>query len=867
MALSQMMQQYMDIKEQHKDHILFFRLGDFYEMFFDDAVLASKELELTLTGKDCGLEERAPMCGVPHHSSETYINRLIERGYKVAICEQVENPATAKGLVERQVVRVVTPGMLTESTMLDESKNNFIASLFVTAEGFGISFADISTGDVFLTEMTGANQSAAIINELAKFSPSELLYNSALVGLPAVETFLCDKLRCVAELLEEEEFCAAENKARILAQFGTTSLEEMELGDKPLAAASLGALLGYIRKTQFEGAGRLIRYTVYRDNQYMAVDVTARRNLELTETMRNKERKGTLLWVLDHTRTAMGKRLIRKYVEQPLVSLAMITRRQNAVGELLRESILRDELTLALARVYDLQRLMTRVIYGSVNPRELRALCYTAEALPKIKELAGRFEASLIQELYQGIDTMQEIRRLIDAAIVDEPPVNLKDGGVIRPGFHEELDEVRDLCVNAKSYITAIEEKEKEETGIKNLRIGYNRVFGYYIEVTKSFLEQVPDRYIRKQTLANCERYITEELKELEGKVLYANEKILALEAGIYDEVRQFIANRLSALQDTANCIAQLDVLNSFANVSAANHYVCPEMTLDGGLEITDGRHPVIEQMRGSAPFVPNDAKLDLDENKLLLITGPNMAGKSTYMRQVALITLMAQIGCFVPARSARISIVDKIFTRVGASDDLTAGQSTFMVEMSEVAEILGQATRNSLVILDEIGRGTSTFDGMSIARAVIEYILENKKLGCKTLFATHYHELTVLESQKQGVKNYNVAVKKRGDDITFLRKIIRGGADESYGIEVAKLAGVPNAVVKRAKEILQELDGEKLTAHKQMAQVQPKADEAQMSFVSVPNHAVVEKLKRLDLNVLTPIEALNALYELKSLL
>ena len=867
MALSQMMQQYMAIKEQHKDHILFFRLGDFYEMFFDDAVLVSKELELTLTGKDCGLDERAPMCGIPHHSCETYINRLIEKGYKVAICEQMENPATAKGLVKRDVVRVITPGTLTEGAMLDETRNNFIASLFVTPGGFGVSFADVSTGDVFLTEVHETSRSAAIINELSKFSPSELLYNSALAELPAVEEFIHEKLNCVAELLEDGRFRSQENETSILEQFGTVSLEEMELADKPLAVCSLGALLGYIRETQLDGAQRLIRYTVYQDSQYMAVDMTARRNLELTETMRNKERRGTLLWVLDRTRTAMGKRLIRKYIEQPLVSLAMITRRQNAVSELVRESIARDELTDVLARVYDLQRLMTKVIYGSVNPRELRALSYTAEALPQIKEIAGRFESSLLKELYHGIDTMQEIRRLIESAIIEDPPVTLKDGGVIRAGFNAELDEVRDLCVNAKSYITAIEEKERSETGIKNLRISYNRVFGYYIEVTKSFLDLVPERYIREQTLANCERYITEELKDLEGRVLYANEKILALETDIFDEVRKFIASRLSAIQDTANCVAQLDVLVSLANVAEANGYVCPEITLDGSLEIVDGRHPVVEQMLKNTPFVPNDTKLDLDENRLLLITGPNMAGKSTYMRQVAIITLMAQIGSFVPARSARISIVDKIFTRVGASDDLTSGQSTFMVEMNEVAQILEQATRNSLVILDEIGRGTSTFDGMSIARAVIEYILENKKLGCKTLFATHYHELTVLEEQKRGVKNYNVAVKKRGDDITFLRKIIRGGADESYGIEVAKLAGVPNAVVRRAKEILQELDGEKQVQQAHMAQVKPAVDEAQMSFASAPSHAVTEKLKRLDPNTLTPIEALNAIYELKSLL
>lgn len=869
MGLSQMMQQYLRIKEQHKDHILFFRLGDFYEMFFDDAVLVSKELELTLTGKDCGLAERAPMCGIPHHSCETYINRLIEKGYKVAICEQMENPATAKGLVKRDVVRVITPGTLTEGSMLDETRNNFIASIFVGPVGFGACFADVSTGDVFITEVRSEDISADVVNELSKFSPSELLYNHAFSGLTTAAEFVQNKLRCVAELMDDSEYDLQANEKTILDQFQASSLEQLEMEDKPLAVAALGVLLSYIRETQKDGAQRLIRPTVYSDSQYMSVDLTARRNLELTETMRNKEKKGTLLWVLDKTKTAMGKRLIRKYIEQPLVNLAVITRRQNAVMELCSQSILRDELCEQLSKVYDLQRLMTKVIYGSVNPRELKALSYTVEALPKIKELTAQFESSLLKELHEGINTMQEIHRLVESAIVDDPPVSLKDGGVIKAGFNKELDEIRDVCVNAKSYITAIEEKEKNATGIKTLRVSYNRVFGYYIEVTKSFLDLVPERYIRKQTLANCERYITEELKDLEGKVLYANEKILALEADIYDEVRKFVASRLSVIQDTANSIAQIDVLASFANTAVMNNYVCPEISLDGALEIVDGRHPVIEQMLKNEPFVPNDTRLDLDDNKLLIITGPNMAGKSTYMRQVAIITLMAQIGSFVPARSAHISIVDKIFTRVGASDDLTSGQSTFMVEMNEVAQILTQATKNSLVILDEIGRGTSTFDGMSIARAVIEYILDNKKLGCKTLFATHYHELTVMEQQKKGVKNYNVAVKKRGEDITFLRKIIRGGADESYGIEVARLAGVPNTVVRRAREILKELDGEKEAQHAQMSSVTEahNEDSGQLSFASAPGHAVIEKIKRVDLNALTPIEALNTLYELKSLL
>ncbi len=868
--LSKMMQQYLDIKKKHQDHIVFFRLGDFYEMFFDDAILVSRELELTLTGRDCGLPERAPMCGVPHHSSETYINRLIEKGYKIAICEQMEDPATTKGLVKRDVVRVITPGTLTEGSMLDETKNNYIASVYVGKGGFGICFADISTGDVFITEVSTAELDRALIDELSKFSPAELLYNAAFAELIGVTRFVQDKLRCVADLLDDSEYTPDRNRCLILEQFSTNSLAELDLEGKPLAVAALGGLVSYIQETQRDGARRLIHATVYNGNQYMTVDMTARRNLELTETMRNKEKRGSLLGVLDRTKTAMGKRLIQTYIEQPLVNLAAITKRQNAVSELVAKPILRDELTAQLSKVYDLQRLMTKVIYGSVNPRELKALSYTAAALPALKEITARFETTLLQQLHAGIDTMQEIHALIEAAIIDDPPITLKEGGVIRAGFSSELDEIRDVCVNAKQYIAAIEEKEKAATGIKTLRVNYNRVFGYYIEVTKSFIDQVPAHYIRKQTLANCERYITEELKELEGKVLYANEKILGMEAEIYTHLRQQVAAQLEVIQNTAGCIAQLDVLNSFANVAVSNRYVCPEITLDGSLEIVDGRHPVIEQMLQNEPFVPNDTKLDFGDNNLLIITGPNMAGKSTYMRQVAIITLMAQIGSFVPARSARISIVDKIFTRVGASDDLASGQSTFMVEMSEVAQILTQATKNSLVILDEIGRGTSTFDGMSIARAVVEYLTENKKLGCKTLFATHYHELTVLEQQKKGIKNYNVAVKKRGDDITFLRKIIRGGADQSYGIEVAKLAGVPNAVVKRAKEILQELDGDETVNTAKMSaitQPAPQTDPDQLSFVSAPDHAVMEKLKRVDLNTLTPIEALNTLYELKSML
>ncbi|MFZ2538461.1 MAG: DNA mismatch repair protein MutS [Oscillospiraceae bacterium] len=865
-SLSPMMQQYFDIKAQNEDCVLFFRLGDFYEMFFDDAVNISKVLELTLTGRDCGMDERAPMCGIPYHASEVYIKRLIDKGYKVAICEQMEDPSVAKGIVKRGVVRIVTPGTVIENNLLNEEKNNYIASAIVEGKSFAICFADISTGDVYLTEQKTSSMSIDVINELSKFTPSEILFNDQLVTHKQIGEFVKNKLSCVCDVYNEDELEYNKCLTTVLSHFKGKSLEEIGIATMPLAIKAIGGLINYVNKTQKDGALRIVTVNLYNQSQYMNIDLTARRNLEITETMRAKEKRGTLLWVIDKTKTAMGKRYIRKSLEQPLLNLTDITRRQTAITEMIEDSQMRSELADALSNVYDLERLMTRVIYGSVSPRDVRGLAFTIANLPKIKGITRGFKCQYLSDVNGSINILQEVHNLIENSIVDEPPISLKDGGVIKTGFNAELDEYRNLCGDAKGFIAQIEENEKIATGINKLKIGYNRVFGYYIEVTKSNLEQVPQTYIRKQTLANCERYITQELKDLEAKVLSANDKIIAIEAEIFDEVRKFIASKIDVIQSTASALAKLDFILSLANVAVENNYVCPSITLDGTINIIDGRHPVVEKVLKDSMFVPNDTKLDAKDNKMLIITGPNMAGKSTYMRQVAIITIMAQIGSFVPASSATISICDKIFTRVGASDDLSMGQSTFMVEMSEVAYILANATSKSLVILDEIGRGTSTFDGMSIAKAVVSYIVKNKKLGCKTLFATHYHELTSMENELDGVKNYNIAVKKRGDDITFLRKIIRGGADDSYGIEVAKLAGVPLCVVEDAKKILAELESSKYAP---ITKTQIPCDDEflQVSFAQNQCDLVREKLDRMQVDTLTPIEALNALYELKKLL
>ncbi len=868
--LSPMMQQYFEIKKQSPDTILFFRLGDFYEMFFEDAKLASRELELTLTGRDCGQEERAPMCGVPYHSYETYVAKLVQKGYKVAICEQMEDPAQAKGIVKRDIIRVITPGTVLESSMLDEARNNYISSIYVHDGKAGCCFADISTGEMHGVLLEGDLQQN-LTNELSRFSPKEILCNPEVLSMPQLAPFIKNRLSASLELLEEKEYGETAAEEKVLKQFHKNSLEELDLDGKPEITQAAGALLGYLERTQKTGLERLLDLSLYSEVQYMRLDLNARRNLELLETMRSKEKRGSLLWVLDKTKTAMGKRLIRSWLEQPLLRLGEITQRLNAVEELVGDLPLRDMVSQNLTGIYDLERLMSRIVYGSANARELRSLASALSHLPGLKEAMKDVKASLLSALLQKIDPMEDIYSLIDQAIVEEPPFTVKEGGLIKPGYHQELDEIRGDMTDGRGVIARIEAQEREKTGIPKLKVGYNRVFGYYIEVTNSYREMVPQEYIRKQTLTNCERYITPELKELEGRILGARERSVQLEYSLFDEIRKTVANQLERIQQTAAAVAQVDVLLSLAQVSVEQGYTRPEIRADGKIRIRDGRHPVVEKLQ-DAPFVPNDTELDMDENRVAIITGPNMAGKSTYMRQVALIVIMAQMGCFVPASYAEIGITDSIFTRVGASDDLASGQSTFMVEMSEVADIIRNATRNSLLILDEIGRGTSTFDGMSIARAVLEYVANKKQLGAKALFATHYHELTVLEDLIDGVKNYNIAVKKRGDDITFLRRIVPGGADDSFGIEVAKLAGVPGKIVTRAKQILAELESggavlRKASGESFSAESTSQPEElSQISLGSPKETEILDTLRELDVNTLTPIECMNTLFKLSQL-
>lgn len=861
--LSPMMQQYLSMKDEHLDQILMFRLGDFYEMFFDDAVTASRELELTLTGRDCGLPDRAPMCGVPYHSVENYIARLVKKGYKVAICEQMENPALAKGMVKRDIVRVVTPGTLMEANMLEEGSNNYICSLCPAGERCGLAFADISTGSVLVTEVSGE---MAAINELGKYAPHEVIYAEELPQLRSVVGFLKDRLCCAAQAGDRDAYTEETAKKLVTEQFGADTVTR--LAGTPLAVRALGGLMAYLRVTQFTGLERLLEAKSYLPQEYMRLDVAARRNLELTETMRSREKRGTLFWVLDKTKTSMGRRLLRSSIEQPLLSVNAINRRLNAVTELTRNSILISELAAALDGVYDLERLMTRVVYGNPPVKDMIALGATTARLPAIKELLGEVQCALLREIEQNIDPLEDVARLIGSAIDPDSDIPLKEGGVIREGYDKQLDEARHLSKDIRGILAEIEEREKDATGIRTLRIGYNRVFGYYIEVSNSFKDQVPAHYIRKQTLTNAERYITEEIKELEERVLHAQQEAIDRAAELYEQVRATVAAELPRIQQTAAAVAGLDMLCSLATVALNNNYCCPTVDLSDEIEISEGRHPVVEQLLDGVPFVPNDTKLNNRENQIAVLTGPNMAGKSTYMRQVALIVLMAQVGSFVPAASARIGIVDGIYTRVGASDDLTTGQSTFMVEMSEVANILKEATEKSLLILDEIGRGTSTYDGMSIARAVIEYIADRKKLGAKTLFATHYHELTELEELIPCVKNYNVAVKKRGEDIVFLRRIIPGGVDESYGIEVSKLAGIPRWVIDRAYEVLSSLEeGQTVSEAKVKTRAKPKEESEQLYFIDEKAEAIKKRLHGADPNTLTPIEALNLIYELKKLL
>lgn len=864
--LSPMMKQYFDIKENNKDAILFFRLGDFYEMFFDDAKIASKELELTLTGKDCGQDERAPMCGVPYHSYESYVARLIKKGYKVAICEQMEDPALAKGLVKRDIIRVITPGTVVENSMLEESANNYLCSVYVEDGSFGICFCDVTTGEL---KCTGGDNTKElenrIIEEVSRYKPSEILFNDRFLDYKEAARFLKERLDCMGEQIEEEEYLPALVEKTIHDHFDNKSPKE--LGFVTLSEERcVSALLRYLYQTQRNGTARIANVQFYSDGAYMKLDLSARRNLELTETIRGREKRGTLLWVLDKTNTAMGRRLLRSYVDRPLLDPVKIDKRLTAVETLLNDPMLSADLTEELSGVYDLERMMTRILFGNASPREYKTLAASVGRLPKIKGLMGEIHSSvLLESLRDGMDLLEDVKELIDSSIKEEPPVTLKDGGVIRSGYCEELDELRDLSDHIKEKITAIEISEKEKTGIPKLKIGYNHVFGYYIEVSNSYKDLVPQEYIRKQTLTSGERYITQELKELEEKVLGAHDKILVLEARLFEQIRAQVSAQVDRVQKTADSIAALDVLLSFAEVSSKNNYCRPTVDFSDMIEIVEGRHPVVEQMLHGSLFVPNDVLLDNRENQIAVITGPNMAGKSTYMRQVALITIMAQIGCFVPAKMAHIGVVDGVYTRVGASDDLSAGQSTFMVEMSEVAEILKNATSKSLLILDEIGRGTSTFDGMSIAHAVLEHIADRKKLGAKTLFATHYHELTDLENAYPNIRNYNIAVKKRGEDIIFLRRIISGGADDSYGIEVAKLAGIPNNVVKRAREILTALEEGKEV--EKIARMQKNEElNGQTNLFASMQSDVERILKQTDVETLTPIEALNLLYELKSL-
>lgn len=854
-----MMKQYFKIKEQNKDSILFFRLGDFYEMFYDDAKIASKELELTLTGRDCGQAERAPMCGVPFHSCEGYIARLVAKGYKVAICEQTEDPATAKGLVKRDIIRVITPGTVMESSMLDEGRNNYICCMFSENKKIGLCFCDISTGELYATEISGSDSVNSLTSQLASYNPREILIGGDIVKIKSLPAFIKSKLSAGVEMLRDESFDNKLCTDTVNMQFG----EEMQcIADSHVLINAIGALINYLKETQKNGLERINKIELYSDKQYMNLDYNTQRNLELTATMLNKEKRGSLLWVLDKTKTAMGKRLIRSWLEHPLLNVSAINNRQSAVEELVNNNMLRLDIMDALSGIFDIERLMTRIVYGSANGRELRSLAAALQKLPQLSELVADCSAKYLKKVYKEIDLLEDIYNLIDSAIVEEPPFSVREGGMIKKGYNPDLDILLTDMNDSKGILARIEAEQREKTGIPKLRVGYNKVFGYYIEVTNSYKDLVPETYIRKQTLTNCERYITQDLKDIEGRILGAKDRSVAMEYTLFDNVRKTVADNLERIQKTAKAIAVLDVLVSLANVAADNRYVRPEVNLSTVIRLKDSRHPVVEALLNDTPFVPNDVYLDSAGERVAIITGPNMAGKSTYMRQVALIVLMAQMGSFVPASSATIGVVDSIFTRVGASDDLASGQSTFMVEMSEVANIVKSATSKSLLILDEIGRGTSTFDGMSIARAVLEYCADRKKLGAKTLFATHYHELTVMQDLLDGVKNYSIAVKKRGDDITFLRRIIPGGADDSFGIEVAKLAGLPNSIINRAKEILKELE----SGSNAPTVIKEKSEDMQMSLISNDN-AVVERLSEVDLNTLTPIEAINLLYELKGMI
>lgn len=865
MSVTPMMQQYLDTKEQYRDCILMFRLGDFYEMFFDDAVLASRELEIALTGRDCGLDERAPMCGVPYHSVDGYIAKLISKGYKVAICEQVEDPALAKGLVKREVVRVVTPGTVTDTAMLDEKRNNFLVSIYLKGFMCGIAVVDVSTGEFSSTRITWGNTFGKMQDEIAKYAPAEIIANKALFETGKVIDMLRARFNAFLSLIDDQYF-SDDYAAEILTRkFGSVPIAD-EHADLSLNAC--GALFHYLEQTQKSSLDNIRSINVYRTEEYMTLDASTRRNLELTETIRDKSKKGTLLWVLDKTVTSMGARTLRRWLEQPLVNTGDIEERLEAVAEFKDRFMVRMELRELLKRVYDIERLAGKVVIGSANCRDLIALKNSLMQVPYIKEILSACNSRLAIRNHEMMESLEDVTDLIERSIVDDPPLSVREGGIIKAGFSEEVDKLRNAAAGGKEWIVSLEASERTKTGIKNLKVGYTKVFGYYLEVTKSYYHLVPPEYIRKQTLANCERYVTQELKEMEETILSAEGKVIELEYGIFTEIREKIALQAGRIKNTAACISELDVLCTLAEVADRENYCRPEVNNDGVIDIKAGRHPVVEKMLDQGAFVPNDTYIDMEDNRLSIITGPNMAGKSTYMRQVALIVIMAQVGSFVPADSAVVGAADRIFTRVGASDDLAAGQSTFMVEMSEVANILENATQKSLLVLDEIGRGTSTFDGLSIAWSVIEYISDKEKVGSRTLFATHYHELTELEGKLPGIKNYCIAVKEKGDDIIFLRKIIRGGADGSYGIQVAKLAGIPHTVIDRAKELLKELEAADISKHR--ARRRNKPIEGQVGFFIAAGSEdkigkeVLEELKSFDISAITPLDAMNELYRLQ---
>ena len=862
---SPMMQRYLETKEQYKDCILFYRLGDFYEMFFDDAITAARELEITLTGKDCGQEERAPMAGVPHHAAEMYISKLIAKGYKVAICEQLEDPKTAKGIVKRGVIRVVTPGTVVESNMLEERKNNFIMSIYKAGIYFGISVCDISTGEFYAAEIKDNNNFPALLDEIARYSPSELVINSMMAESLEEMDKIKERFNTYVTKFNNKYFDSNPEIIKLRFNIEDSDHKKIEnIEEKRLATSAINALIEYIEQTQMTTLDHINKITIYQISKYMALDVNARRNLEITEKMRDKSKKGTLLWVLDKTATSMGARNLRRWLSDPLIDTKEINQRLEAVKELKDDVILRGDVVENLKKVYDIERLAGKMAYGNANARDMITLRNSLERLPEVKKLLSQCKSEMLKNLYEDLDELPDILELIKASIVDDPPMTVKDGGIIKLGYDEEIDKLKTATTEGKNWIIALEAEEREKTGIKNLKVGFNKVFGYFIEVTKSNLNQVPERYIRKQTLTNAERYITEELKNLENQILGAEEKVINLEYNAFTQIREEIARNVKRLQKTATVISNLDVLTSFAGVAEDMNYCMPQVDHSGIIDIKAGRHPVIEKMLGPGAFVENDTYLDKDENRLSIITGPNMAGKSTYMRQVALITLMAQVGSFVPAEQAHIGVVDKIFTRVGASDDLSMGQSTFMVEMMEVATILKEATSNSLVILDEIGRGTSTYDGLSIAWAVAEYIANKEKCGAKTLFATHYHELTELEEKYEGIKNYSIAVKEKGEDIIFLRKIVRGGTDESYGIHVARLAGVPKPVTEKANEILKSLERKNILTGKKEEKNDKKQVEGQFDLYNYKLAEIAQEIDKINLNELTPIDALNTLVRIK---